>query len=257
VLAILPNTFIFKLLLLPYILWQGWKCTVEFDYGVLVAQSLGHQSADRVALFKLMFVVRYFAKLIATFSKAGKTQAAIFNAGLKALEWTFIKTPLRRYEPPKHNQATLIERPLSASTVFVDAINLVSNARGIGWSWSSKPFPHESIQPPSIALVLAKTLLKLTMFDGSQYVIQYLFPSTNHPNGGSIFDPNLTLMPRIALAALCGICGGVWSYALIDFMHHVTILVGRTVLRQPASVWPPGFRRPWMSTSTEEFWSFR
>ena len=67
VLAILPNTFIFKLLLLPYILWQVWRCTVEFDHGVLVAQLLG-QGTDRIAFCRFMFVVRYFAKtLIGTF----------------------------------------------------------------------------------------------------------------------------------------------------------------------------------------------
>ena len=67
ILAILPNTFIFKLLLLPYILWQAWKCTVEFDHGVLFAQLLGHQSTDRAAFCRFIFVVRYFAKLIGTF----------------------------------------------------------------------------------------------------------------------------------------------------------------------------------------------
>jgi hypothetical protein len=66
VLAILPNTFIFRLLLLPYILWQVWRCTVEFDHGVLVAQLLGHQGTDRIAFCRFMFVVRYFAKLIGT-----------------------------------------------------------------------------------------------------------------------------------------------------------------------------------------------
>ena len=66
VLAILPNTFIFKLLLLPYILWQVWKCLVESDYGVLVAQLLRHQGTDRIAFCKFIFVVRYFAKLIGT-----------------------------------------------------------------------------------------------------------------------------------------------------------------------------------------------
>jgi hypothetical protein len=181
----------------------------------------------------------------------------IFCIGLRAFEWTFIKRPLRRYEPPKRNQDRPIERCLSALTVFVDSFNLLCSTRGIGWSWSSNPFPHEGTQPPSIAFIFAKTLLKLTIFDGSQSIIHHFFPSTNHPNGGSIFDPNLTLMPRTALAVFCGICGGMWAYALIDFVYHVSTLVGRTIFRQPASMWPPAFRRPWMSTSIGEFWSYR
>ena len=62
VLAILPNTFILKLLLLPYISWQAWKCIVEFDHAALFAQLLGHDRTDRVAFCSFVYVVRYFAK---------------------------------------------------------------------------------------------------------------------------------------------------------------------------------------------------
>jgi hypothetical protein len=58
VLAILPNTFVFKLLLLPFILWQAWKCAIELDCGVPLAQLLGHQGTDRVSFFNFVYVVR-------------------------------------------------------------------------------------------------------------------------------------------------------------------------------------------------------
>jgi len=58
VLAILPNTFIFKLLLLPFILLQAWKCTVRYDYAMFLAQSFGHQNTDRLAFLNLVYVVR-------------------------------------------------------------------------------------------------------------------------------------------------------------------------------------------------------
>jgi hypothetical protein len=61
-LAILPNTFIFKLLLLPYILWQAWKCIAVYDHAALFAQMLGHQRTDRVAFCSFVHVVRYFRK---------------------------------------------------------------------------------------------------------------------------------------------------------------------------------------------------
>jgi hypothetical protein len=60
VLSILPNTFIFKLLLLPFVLWQAWKCTVRYDCAMSLAQSLGHQNTDRLAFLNLFFVVRVF-----------------------------------------------------------------------------------------------------------------------------------------------------------------------------------------------------
>ena len=79
VLAILPNTFIFRLLLLPYILWQVWKCTTEFDHhdAALFAQLLGHRRTDRVTFCSFIHVVRYFSTLIPSrwmFTEVGCTQ---------------------------------------------------------------------------------------------------------------------------------------------------------------------------------------
>jgi len=59
VLAILPNTFMFKVLLLPFILWQAWRCSVEFDFGSFLAPLLGHQGTDRVAFWNFIFVVMF------------------------------------------------------------------------------------------------------------------------------------------------------------------------------------------------------
>lgn len=59
VLAILPNTFIFKLMLLPFILWQGWRCIVGFDCALRLAQLFGHQKTSRLAFWNYLFVVRF------------------------------------------------------------------------------------------------------------------------------------------------------------------------------------------------------
>ena len=62
VLAILPNTFIPKLLLLPFILWQAWRCVVGLDFGAFVAQLSGYQGADGLAFLNVFFVVRFCRK---------------------------------------------------------------------------------------------------------------------------------------------------------------------------------------------------
>jgi len=59
VLAILPNTFIFKLLLLPFILWQAWRCAVGLDFGAFLAQLPGYQGADGFVFLNFCFVVRF------------------------------------------------------------------------------------------------------------------------------------------------------------------------------------------------------
>jgi len=59
VLAILPNTFLFRLLLQPVFLWQAWRCVTDVDFSAWLAQSLGLQSADRVIFWNYLFVVRF------------------------------------------------------------------------------------------------------------------------------------------------------------------------------------------------------
>jgi|SRR5712671_3630639 len=64
VLTILPNTFFLKLLLLPFIQWQAWMCTMRYDSGALLAQWFGYESSDKFAFWNLMYTVRYFLSLI-------------------------------------------------------------------------------------------------------------------------------------------------------------------------------------------------
>ncbi|KAI0295338.1 hypothetical protein B0F90DRAFT_1939935 [Multifurca ochricompacta] len=240
VLAILPNTFIFKLSLLPIILWQAWCCTVKLDFSIWLAQLVGVRNADRLNFWNFTFVV------------------GMLSIVLKSLEWTFIKKPLRRYEIQKGQGSSIpTERRLSISNVLLDALDLFCNQRGIGWSWSTNPFPRESIPLPSIATILAKTLFKVVVFDTSQYLIHYVRPSIANPGGDSLFDPSLDPIPRTIWAAFAAIFGGIWAYTMVDSIYHIATLVGRIFLRQPASQWPPLFHRPWMSTSIHEFWSVR
>ena len=66
VLAILPNTFIFKLLLLPFILWQAWNCAIGLDCAVLTAQFLGRESTDRLRCSNLGLAVRSFSSVMSS-----------------------------------------------------------------------------------------------------------------------------------------------------------------------------------------------
>ncbi|KAI9460353.1 hypothetical protein F5148DRAFT_1016608 [Russula earlei] len=238
VLAMLPNTFVLKLSLLPFIVWQAWCCAVGLDLSIWLAQSVGHPNGDRLRFWNMSFVI------------------SMFFIALRSLEWTFIKKPLRKYELIEGQDAP-VERQLSIPNVLLAAVDLFCNQRGIGWSWSPNHFPRESGPPLSIASVWATLLLKLTALDTSLYIIQSLCPSTNDPGGGTLFDPSLPPFPRIARAALSAVCGGVWSYTLVDSMYHIATLIGRVLLRQPASQWPRLTHRPWLSTSIRDFWSIR
>jgi hypothetical protein len=166
----------------------------------------------------------------------------------RSFEWAFIKRPLRKYEWPE-GLDTPVERPLSVTNVLLDAFDLFFNQRGIGWSWSSHPFPHESTTPP-IASVLAKMLLKFTVFDASQYILDLMSPIIDKTRGNNIVNASI-----LSWTYMFFFCGQI--YGLVESIYHVAMLIGRIFLRQPASHSPPLFRRSWMATSLREFWGVR
>jgi len=57
VLAILPNTFMLKLSLLPFIVWQAWSCTVGLNLSMGVAKWLGFENDERFRIWNFVFVV--------------------------------------------------------------------------------------------------------------------------------------------------------------------------------------------------------
>ncbi|KAI0297524.1 hypothetical protein B0F90DRAFT_1938763 [Multifurca ochricompacta] len=232
VLTILPRTFILRSSLLPFYPVASLEgfCNTMIPFG-------WHNSSDLETL-------------------NGSISASMFFMTMRSFEWTFIKKPLRKYEILK-DQDTPVERPLTISNVLTDGFDLFWNQRGIGWSWSSKPFPGRDTPPLSIGSVLAKMLLKFTVLDASQYLILCVCPSINNPGSGSLFNASLSLWRRVAAAAFCGVCGGLWVWAIADSSYHAGTLIGRILLCQPASQWPPNSRQPWLSTSVREFWSFR
>jgi hypothetical protein len=79
VLAILPNTFTFKVSLLPFILWQAWRCSVGFDFGSFLAPLLGHRGTDRVAFWNFIFVVMSLQRIISFGEHFAETSGAGFG----------------------------------------------------------------------------------------------------------------------------------------------------------------------------------
>jgi hypothetical protein len=57
VLAILPNTFILKLSLLPFIVWKAWSCAVGLNFSMGVANWLGFENDEQFKSSNAMFAV--------------------------------------------------------------------------------------------------------------------------------------------------------------------------------------------------------
>ena len=264
VLAVLPNTFLLRLSLQPIFLWKAWRCVADVDFAAWLAQFLGLKSAVRLHLFNSTLVVRslaffYHGVNVSTLTKI-LTQMAVSVMVLRSFEWAFIiKEPIRRYKfATNQDDRKTLKKQFSISSVSFDAFDLLFNLRGSGWSWSPKAIPRRSTAPESISSVVATLLFNITVYDTAHYLMQCVFPTIGNPTGGeSFFDPNLSLFLRISMAAFAGICGGVWTYSLVETLYRTATLVGRVLFRQPASDWPPVSNRPWLSTSINEYWSIR
>ena len=184
-------------------------------------------------------------------------QLAMCVVALKSFEWTFvIKDPIRRYEAPKEGQPLKV-RPLSVANIFFDASDLLFNHRGLGWSWSSEPFPRNPDPPPSISRQFLELLLKVTAFDAAHYIVLLIRPSLSRLEGDTIFDETLDLVPRLLLVSCISFCGMIVIYSSVEVMYQVCALFGQIVLGQSAAQWPRIADRPWMSTSVTEFWGKR
>jgi Membrane bound O-acyl transferase family len=176
---------------------------------------------------------------------------------MKSFEWTFIiKKPIRRYETPQLGES-LKERPLTVANIFLDAADLLFNHRGLGWSWSSQPFPRDPNPQPTIRKQFLKLLVKITALDSAHYLVQLIRPSTYNLEGDTIFDETLDLVPRLLRVTCISLCGMMVIYSSVDIMYQVSALFGQIVLGQSAEQWPRIADRPWLSTSVTEFWGKR
>jgi len=120
---------------------------------------------------------------------------------------------------------------LFVPSVLLDALDLFFNQRRIRWSWSSRPFPHESTPPPSIASALAKTLLKFMVLDASHYVLHLMSPSVTKTGGGSI-----ALLPHTVTVALATFVGGLWVCTRLELTDVPRRDVDRTDPPPPTSL---------------------
>jgi hypothetical protein len=96
------------------------------------------------------------------------------------------------------------------------------------------------------------------MFDLLLYSVQAFGPQTiGTPAGGSIFDMSLPLVPRFLRAGIISVLTGFLVYFAINSVYLVLTFPAILIFRQSPEDWPPLFAQPWLSTSLNEFWSFR
>ena len=258
VMAMLPGTFWFRATLLPFTLWLAWSRAATLDLAQCLANVLGVADPLRFAYMNFAWVVSNSSFRVGCVLRSDDAlQLAMCAVALKSFEWTLIiKDPIRRYETPVAGQPLKV-RPLTVTNIFFDASDLLFNHRGLGWSWSSEPFPRNPDPPSSISRQFLDLLLKVTAFDAALHVVQLVRPSLSRLEGDTIFDETIDLVPRLLLVSCISLCGMIVIYSSVEVMYQVCALFGQIVLGQSAAQWPRIADRPWMSTSVTEFWGKR
>lgn len=170
---------------------------------------------------------------------------------MRMLEWASLSEPL--------------QRPPNGRRVLVDALDLMTNMRGIGWSWSKHtPVPPETRPTSGKSVFLCATLLRLlkciAVYDVLDSLIRLIAPpGVATPAGGSIYDLSRPPLSRYAHSSLITfIYGGVFYFSMEIAYYAATLAALCTPgLRQQPSDWPTYSRDPWRATSIADFWGHR
>ncbi|KIN99567.1 hypothetical protein M404DRAFT_155017 [Pisolithus tinctorius Marx 270] len=176
----------------------------------------------------------------------------MFTFVIRMLEWTFQKDPLKRHLRPSG----------SSPSILMDALDLSTNMRGVGWNWSkSLRFPPDK-RPPSrpwfIISVFLSALFHSFICGVMQLAVRAFSPETfTVLSGGTIFDPTLPPLIRYIRSSVLSILVGFSIYAFVQTMYNLGTFFGVAVLQQDPAQWPPVFYEPWNADSLRDFWGYR
>ncbi|KAL4064185.1 hypothetical protein V8B97DRAFT_1876111 [Scleroderma yunnanense] len=216
----------------------------------------------RIALWPLIALLAFRAAVCVDFSN-GDPQSTYLNVdfalvmlcvAIRTLEWTFLKEPLKRHLRPANS---------TSPSIILDALDLATNVRGIGWNWSKSVYVPPETRPTSSRLVFCSYVFFSAIFHGFicgtlQIAVQAFSPEAfTVLNGGSIFDEGLPPSIRYVRSSIIAVVTMFGIYTVMQFNYDVGTILGVVVFRQDPAQWPPVFQAPWMATSLRDFWSRR
>ena len=185
---------------------------------------------------------------------------------MRVIEWTISSHPLQRVDghpAPSPAKGEGSAKPIALKTALWDALDLISNFRGIDWDWSrDNCMPKETRPTDSTPTFLAYTALSalthLALFDTSLHTFRTISPSTfRSPAGGTIFDSTLPPLERYTRSTAMTLLSGIVFYAIIQCIYDLNTITMILLFRQKPSRWPPLFDAPWRATSVANFWGKR
>lgn len=192
-------------------------------------------------------------------------QLGVLTMAMRSIELT-VSAPqsLRRIKGARDNtspDATPAVPQLDFKSAAVEAADLMTNLRGLGWS-SSKGLivPQEKRSNSTILFLLrsfATIIVQVTLSEFVQNILRQVYPVIYSPTGGSMYDPSLPPLLRYVQSALFTIWVGSAGYLAINSIYLFTACVSVLLFRHSPADWPPLFDSPWRATSLAEFWNKR
>ncbi|KAI0347883.1 hypothetical protein BDW22DRAFT_1349965 [Trametopsis cervina] len=174
------------------------------------------------------------------------------STAMRLTTWAFISEPLRRTG--------------NSRSIFLDALDLQCNLRGIGWTWGipAKHLPPETRPTHSKSAFLLATVARLIqivfIYDALNNIARYCTPSVGStPSEATIFDPALPPVQRYALSSFVSVLYGAVFYHTIELVYYLATIAALMIpgLDQQPSDWPTFSRPPWLATSLADYWGRR
>ncbi|KZT60297.1 hypothetical protein CALCODRAFT_492624 [Calocera cornea HHB12733] len=148
---------------------------------------------------------------------------------------------------------------------LLDAVDLVSSLRGIGWAYGTgtfiPPFPFAHLSGPSLRrrwLLHAFLQFTLTflLFDSFEVLLKQ-HPNFRAPGPASMFLPSLPLLPRFFLVICTSLVTGIAVVLGFQSGYYFFAFLCVLLLGHDPRAWPPIQMDPWYATSLHDFWARR
>lgn len=215
----------------------------------------------RIAVWPLIAILAFRAAVYVDLSNGDpkntfrnvQLELMMFIVAIRTQEWSFSKEPLKRHLRPINSTPSLV----------MDALDLATNVRGIGWSWSKGVYVPPETRPTSSRTAFCSYVLLSAVVHGFIHGILHMAMQafspemTTVPGGGTIFDASLPPFIRYVRSTIIAVAVALGISFLSQFSYSICTLIGVAVFRQDPTQWPPVIQAPWLATSVRDFWSRR
>ncbi|KAI5888826.1 uncharacterized protein SCHCODRAFT_02692101 [Schizophyllum commune H4-8] len=146
----------------------------------------------------------------------------------------------------------------SLPTLLSNALDLMFNARGIGWNWgTSIPKPtYPTRRPRAILYSLASFTLHTLLVDAVLSAMYTLNPALRNPEGASMYVDHTGAPLSPLTTTVITLCMGTIIYAAVVYPYDAVRTTALLLGADPAR-WPPLFDKPWTATSLKDLWGRR